>query len=270
MYRYEFEKYTGQNSKYTCPKCGKRKTFVRYVDIETGKHLHPSVGRCDRESKCGYHLTPKEYGTGNLYTDFTPPPPPPTNYMKKIDVLNSMNNYNHNNFIQFLYSKFNKKDVDNIIKKYGIGTHGNYVVFWLIDNRKRVRTGKCMLYNKTTGKRIKNKINWMHKQPYQLDQCFFGEHLIIDNNKPIAIVESEKTAIICDLIFGKYIWIASGGKSNLTAKKLKILHNKKVILFPDNDGLKKWSEFGLKTSTMLHDIDNGSGLDLADLVLKSI
>lgn len=53
-YRYSLEK---GSKKHHCPDCNK-KTFVLYIDTETGKHLPEQYGRCDRESKCSYHLNP--------------------------------------------------------------------------------------------------------------------------------------------------------------------------------------------------------------------
>ena len=46
--------------KADCPACGPRyrKTLSRYVDTRTGETLPESYGRCDRESNCGYHLSP--------------------------------------------------------------------------------------------------------------------------------------------------------------------------------------------------------------------
>ncbi|MFP3599425.1 DUF6965 family protein [Chryseobacterium sp. SIMBA_029] len=43
--------------KYHCPNCHK-KTFVYYIDTETGDYLPHQYGRCDREGKCSYHLNP--------------------------------------------------------------------------------------------------------------------------------------------------------------------------------------------------------------------
>src|SRR5258705_8982139 len=61
-HRYKLEPYKGMNTRYRCPSCQQKdKTFSPYIDMETGDHLHPSVGRCNRESKCGYHYTPKQY-----------------------------------------------------------------------------------------------------------------------------------------------------------------------------------------------------------------
>lgn len=52
-------------TRYDCPGCGKHKIFSRYLDTQTGEHLRPSVGRCNRESNCGYHYTPKQYFEDN-------------------------------------------------------------------------------------------------------------------------------------------------------------------------------------------------------------
>ncbi|CAA7392072.1 DUF6965 family protein [Chryseobacterium fistulae] len=56
--RYNLEK---GSKKYHCPKCHK-KTLVLYIDTETGDYLPPEYGRCDRESKCSYHLNPYSDG----------------------------------------------------------------------------------------------------------------------------------------------------------------------------------------------------------------
>ena len=53
-HRYSLEK---GSKKHHCPDCNK-KTFVLYIDTETGDYLPEQYGRCDRESKCSYHLNP--------------------------------------------------------------------------------------------------------------------------------------------------------------------------------------------------------------------
>ena len=61
MYRFEFEKYNGPNSRYTCPKCGRPHCFTRYIDTETNQYLSDDVGICDHKNNCGYHKPPREY-----------------------------------------------------------------------------------------------------------------------------------------------------------------------------------------------------------------
>jgi rubredoxin len=58
-YTYKLEKYNGMKTKHTCPSCGAKRRFTRYVDA-SGNYIADHVGRCDRESNCGYHLNPLE------------------------------------------------------------------------------------------------------------------------------------------------------------------------------------------------------------------
>jgi hypothetical protein len=57
-FRFTLEK---GSKKHPCPACGK-KTFVRYVDTETGEYIQAEHGRCDRAENCGYHLNPYKDG----------------------------------------------------------------------------------------------------------------------------------------------------------------------------------------------------------------
>ncbi|GAB4007169.1 DUF6371 domain-containing protein [Spirosoma migulaei] len=68
-YRYQLPK---KAIKSDCPQCGPkyRKTLSRYVDSQTGETLPEQYGRCDRESNCGYNLSPYTKGqSGKSYAD---------------------------------------------------------------------------------------------------------------------------------------------------------------------------------------------------------
>ena len=62
--KYKLEKYKGQSTRFTCPKCGRKRSFTRYIDSETGEYISPLVGICNRLVKCAYHLTPKNVFSG--------------------------------------------------------------------------------------------------------------------------------------------------------------------------------------------------------------
>ena len=179
------------------------------------------------------------------------------------------------------------------MKKYKVGTSKHWdgaTVFWQMDYQNRVRTGKIMLYNPTTGKRIKepyNHVTWvhsiLHKDGYNLKQCFFGEHLLPeDKSRPVALVESEKTAIIASYYLPQYLWIASGGKNGcFNANSLSVLAGRSVVLFPDLGATDYWqSKIGLMKSngidvqlfdyleTKATENERKEGYDIADYLLK--
>lgn len=160
----------------------------------------------------------------------------------------------------------------------------NATLFWQIDNKEQIHACKIMLYNKLTGKRIKepyNHINWLHnalKEPdFNLNQCLFGLHLInTDYQKEIAIVESEKTAIIMSIFLPQFIWIATGSKSNFKKELLKSIKNRKCIAFPDKGEFENWNTkatelnkqgFKIAVSELLEQTEFNNGFDLADYYL---
>ena len=65
-YRYILERYRGLSTRYTCPQCGRKHTFTRYIDTDNNnQYISDNVGKCNRLDKCGYHYTPKQYFTDN-------------------------------------------------------------------------------------------------------------------------------------------------------------------------------------------------------------
>lgn len=71
---------------------------------------------------------------------------------------------------------------------------------------------------------------------WELTQCLFGEHLFPKYlGRSVALVESEKTVVICSVLMPDYIRIATEGKSRL-GDKLKVLKVRTVTSFPDIDG----------------------------------
>ena len=87
-------------------------------------------------------------------------------------------------------------------------------------------------------------VAWLHTEmpDFNLKQCFLGDHLLTGNQKPVCIVESEKTALIMAIKEPDYIWLATGGLCNLNKGQIKALGPRKVILFPDAGCAEKWAE----------------------------
>jgi hypothetical protein len=53
-FKYKLDK---GSKKFLCPNCSK-KTYVLYVNFETGNYLTDDFGKCDRLTNCGYHNAP--------------------------------------------------------------------------------------------------------------------------------------------------------------------------------------------------------------------
>jgi hypothetical protein len=298
-FRFILQKYNGRASRYNCPACGKKGEFTRYVDTITGQHIDESVGICNRRDRCGYHFTPKDYFKENeiKYEPINKSINPigelskeKPSFIEQSELVGTLGNYEKNNFVQYLVNTFGRSVTIGLINTYFIGTSQywpNSTVFWQLDVEGKIRTGKIIQYDVSTGKRVTepfDKVSWMHSslrpQNFKLKQCLFGEHLLKNNTKPIALVESEKTAIIASVYLPKFLWLATGGLSNLSEAKFCLLKTKNVFLFPDINGYNKWKIFlsnnfpesNWKISDLLEQrtnpIDKVKGLDLADYLLR--
>lgn len=283
-YKYNLDK---SSKKFICPKCNKR-TFVKFIEIETGNYLNDEFGRCDRETSCGYHSNPKSEINNSFEVKYIAPPEPSFHSLELLEK--SLLSELPNNFIQFLKSIFSDDEVKNVTNKYLIGTSkfwNGATVFWQIDNRERVHAGKVLQYVTDTGKRYKTNngkalINWVHSilklNDFNLNQCLFGLHLINETNqKTVALVESEKTAVIMSIFKPEYVWLSTGSKQGFKYEMLKPIKDFKIIAFPDkseyNDWLNKAIEltalgFKISVSDLIEQTDFENGFDLADYYLN--
>jgi hypothetical protein len=179
-------------------------------------------------------------------------PPKPLNFIP-LDLLEkSLKGYNESHFSHYIIDLFGKEKGSALLLKYFVGRsrmhEGKANIFWRIDVNQNVRTGKIMIYDPNTGKRKKDVLpTWVHtlkdskRNPlfpdFNYELSFFGEHLIKEfPERPIAICESEKTAIIASFFMPQLNWLATGGANGCKwreYKVFKVLKSKQVILFPD-------------------------------------
>lgn len=315
-FRFILEPYIGKNSRYPCPSCKQAHQFTRYVDTNTGSYIADHVGVCNHVNKCGHHFTPKQYfqETPNITNSTTVLPfrgdakgrgvilptwgdvrPKRTegspSFITKTIFNNSLSNYNSNNLIYYLNTILDKQTVNHLINIYKIGTsscyNGGTTIFWQIDMQRKIRTGKLIKYNPITGKRQKKPYvatNWIHsihcQKEFYLVQCLFGEHLLAEDTiMPIALVESEKTAIIAQAKMPDYLWLATGSLNEFKASKLEVLRNRRVIAFPDLGAYHHWHKkaaslnFAIEVSDYLEknatELQKKNGLDIADFLIES-
>ncbi|HEY6142518.1 MAG TPA: DUF6371 domain-containing protein [Flavobacterium sp.] len=300
-YRFILEPYKGQNTRYICPNCrSKEKTFSRYIDTEMGKHVAWNVGRCNRENNCGYHYTPKQYFEDKSIkfenANFAPrsrslalSKPKIKPNIDNLFFKQSLQDYEKNNFVQFLINRFGLEVATKAVERFYIGTSDYWdgaTIFYQIDINGNVRAGKIMMFNSENCKRLKDKNFWVHSLlKIEIgEQCFFGEHQLKDKSKIVIIVESEKTAILGSIFFSQFIWLASCGGDGLNPRKCGVLKGRDVVLFPDISKPKmgkltffeKWTikakEFGFRVSDLLErkatEEQRLEGLDIADYLLN--
>lgn len=176
-YRYKLQK---GSKKYSCPECS-NKTFVRYIDTNTDSYLPEQYGRCDRESKCLYHLNPYKDGYSKMVFEQergensgnwkpqrpilrSKPAPKRETVFIPFDVFaQTRQGYEQNVFIQNLLSRvpfpFQVKAIESVISQYNLGTVCNgyragAITFPFIDIGGNVRTVQVKQFdqaNHTTG-----------------------------------------------------------------------------------------------------------------------
>jgi len=213
--------------------------------------------------------------------NYTPPPPrpapPPLPMLVLPDAMVKARTkgIDDNILVRWLRMGINwdtiqRKRIDEMLTAYRIGhsPKNGMTIFWQIDTDGNVRTGKMMLY-KMDGHRDKREgaytFDWIHSALFrdkrhpeydedkqEMRQCYFGMHLLdaykVKNvEQSVCIVESEKTAVIMAAAYGnnaKQVWMACGGMENLNRDKLApiIEQGRRIILYPDRDGVEKWRQ----------------------------
>lgn len=301
-YRFTLQKYK-RGSKLTCPKCGRKLCFVKYVDTEGQIAFPDYVGRCDHEHSCQYHYKPSDYFKDNPValeerkswkSQAKVMQPKPTDYIDRDIMHRSLANYELNPLFIFLSGVLGEKETSRLFKLYCVGTSkkwGGSTVFWQIDRQGKVRAGKIMLYNPTTGHRVKEPrsyVSWVHTEleleHFNMKQCLFGEHLLAGYpTKAVAIVESEKSALVASHFMPDFVWLATGGIHGcFKADTVGVLKNHAVILCPDLGAKMVWQEkvqllssvcskvvFSEKLEQCATNEQREKGLDIADFLLMA-
>ena len=149
------------------------------------------------------------------------------------------------------------------------------VIFWQIDEHEVLHDGKMMHYRPDCHRDHDRKPSWVSyhlrrsgllPEDWKSEHCLFGLHQLSEEffaeqsgkaerrvkseeglarrpegesqfatARTIAVVEAEKTAVIMSEVKPEYLWLATGGKTELSVARLKPLAGHRVILFPDTD-----------------------------------
>ena len=244
------------------------------------------------------------------------PPPLPMLVLPDAMVKARMKGIDDNILVRWLRMGINwdtiqRKRVEEVLTAYRIGhsQKNGMTIFWQIDTEGKVRTGKMMKYypegHPKFGHRDKEggyTFDWIHSALFrdrrhpeydedkqEMKQCYFGMHLLnaykVKNvDQAVCIVESEKTAVIMAAAYGnnaKQVWMACGGLENLNRDKLApiIEQGRRIILYPDRDGVEKWRQKALQLDYPRVVVDatpvqawwkpcDGEKADIADVVVR--
>lgn len=277
-YRYILEKYRGRSTRHVCPGCGRKGAFTRYIDTHNNNiYVSERVGKCNRLDKCGYHYTPHQYFEDNPWArdkggdwvqnhgakspNHHHHPAPnnkpcflPSLYLNLLGCKESAHT-------RWLRARYGEEAAARVMKLYKVGatTAGRerreYTIFWQIDIHGRLRTGKLIAYDPTTGKRQKSEgsCTWLHAllrkegvvpEWWELTQSLYGEHLLAENpTATVALVEAAKTAHVGAITMPEMVWLSTEGMMGLCAERLAVLKARDVVLFPDEGkGFEVWQE----------------------------
>ena len=157
------------------------------------------------------------------------------------DVLEGAKQYPLENcsLFRWMCGMFREERVREVWNRYNVTTdsHGN-ACFWYVDQQGRILYDKRILY-KADGHR--DKSFFPGRQFRVADgysgKCYFGANLEGEDGRKSFIVESEKSAILASLYYGR-TFLATGGKGNLR----EIEPN--MMLVPDMDARMEWEENG--------------------------
>lgn len=244
---------------------------------------------------------------------FNPLPPKPKPVYIPLEVFkSSLSHYHNNSFAKYLIQLFGSERAGELIQRFYIGSSKHWnnagaTVFWIIDEQFRIAGGQVILFDedghtvKTTGSNGKTyrRNSWVHtalEKAYQKRQkplpdwlkkykehsprfpCLFGlpQLKVEPITKPVAVVESAKTAIVATGYLPQYIWMGVGGLSYLNSKRLASLQGRNITLFPDRGGFEKWSERAEKlrqfanvnVSDLLERKQAEEGMDIADYLTR--
>ncbi|MDO4195357.1 MAG: DUF6371 domain-containing protein [Prevotellaceae bacterium] len=182
MIKFVLEHYrSGGSNRYTCPGCGQKKCFTRYVDVNTGEQLADECGKCNHEASCGYHYPPRDYFRDHPDRDYSSQWERPL-VNGKYSVLGNRGNSAapvHKEVIQTEFFDnswvekaslrpstfrtwmeqlpFEHDRIQEVLKEYYVGAtnydivfngvnYGPSAVFWMIDEQQQVHDAKFIAY----------------------------------------------------------------------------------------------------------------------------
>lgn len=173
---------SGGSNRYTCPQCGRKKCFTRYIDVRTNEYVAEDCGKCNHESSCGYHYPPRDYfhdhpdmqvksdwdwrsadgsrtvlSHAKLLPAYVPREIVQTEFF---DISWAEQAAKRPSTFRTWFESlpFDKERIQEVLTEYYVGgtekdilfcgnNHGPAAVFWMIDEQGRVHDAKLIAYH---------------------------------------------------------------------------------------------------------------------------
>ena len=236
QYKYSLD---SSSKKYNCPNCGSKR-FVKYVETKTKKYTDSYFGRCDKTASCGFLADPPS-GTWSEANSF----------IDKEVIKNTLSRYEMNPLFARFSQLFGQKKTTKAFRDYRVGTAHLYdgsAVFYQIDEKERIRTGKIIGIDSATGNRFQDEqgpqITWVHSAlnlpDFHPSQCLFGLHLLRQETGRLVVVEKEEKALELRIQNPNITIMATGSASGFNHEYLAPLKGRWVTALPDDDTFDQW------------------------------
>lgn len=227
----KFVNYLGYDQIYGyCHSCGKASTPPTIYTDDSGLHFiwNTALNHWEKASKSINYF--HQVSSSKKLTE-----PKKSRYIPEAAIWMEYGTEPENNLLTYLRMHYPKESVDDVTKSYVLGTtKDGGTIFWQINIDGHVQKAKISYYGKNGKRTNKFKVPYKNEDGYY--SCLYGAHLLTESvklNYTVILVESEKTAIVGDIILPNYVWLAYGGLNGLTDKKMDCLEGFNVLVVPD-------------------------------------
>ena len=186
------------------------------------------------------------------------------NYFDSIDVERAINRYHIksiNGNTAYPSISVDGRVTDVMVIGYNADGHRNHVCYHYYKNKEQLKAD--------------------YPNGYKYEPCFFGEHLLTEQpDSNVAIVESQKSAVICSIVFPSMVWLATCGCGNFKIDKCKVLRDSRVFVYADKGSEGKWGAiveemkrkgYNIHHRPVMQDLpEYGVNTDIADVLLDNL
>lgn len=188
--------------------------------------------------------------------------------------------------LPYLSQFFTEEQLQQAIRLYRLGcVHKDCVMFPFFDIEGRLRVMRVIKYD-DMGKRKRNGVSSAHMflkedglipPQWKERSCLFGEHLLAKNpERPVVIVEGEKTALLCSMLLPEFLWLATGGCGYFKEVGMvkEYLNSRTTYILPDKGQYDFWVKearrFQVKGRVLdfIEKMEVEQNSDIADLLLS--